>query len=160
MQLFCSRDKELKDKGFPCVQQQTATSYQCEITDPFHNVNKSSKSSGWREHLNVTVTHGASTEPWEPRDMQDMSSVFPVIRSHIYVTYFVNANEEKGPSHCVRFPFTTSPHLHANTVCNRYQLSKWISTTKPLSYFCFSSIPFLYWLPSELLFDQKKRNKQ
>lgn len=85
------------DKGFPCVQQQTAVSYWCEIADPFHNGNKSLSSAWWAEHLNMIAADGASTEVWELGDMRGMSRVFPVIRCWIYATYFANANDERGP---------------------------------------------------------------
>lgn len=145
VQPFCPRDQEWRDKGFPCVQQQTATSYWWEITDPFHSGNKFSKSAGWREYLSMRVAHGASTEPWS---LWHTCPVCPQSSDPILVslTHFVNGNEGKGPSPCARFPFTPSPHLHAGTAWFQLvidtKLSKWIFTTKPLSNFCFSSISF------------------
>lgn len=42
---------------------------------------------GWREHLNMIVARGASTEPWSL--VTHMSSLFPDIRSHTSVTHLL-----------------------------------------------------------------------
>lgn len=146
MQLFRSEDKELKVFLVCSSSQPRPTDVRLQtlsvmVINPQSQLDEESTWTWWQHMVLAQSPENLVTCRTCPVASQSSDPIF------MSLTYFVNANEEIQPSHCLRFPFTTSPRLHADTVWLQLvtdtKLSKWIFTTKPRSHPCFPSIPLL-----------------